>query len=64
MVFPDLFQEEKGCAFHINGGICRDEVRTLVKAVDDTHVCVIPMGFRQLDYEVNADRVPWYLRCL
>jgi hypothetical protein len=22
------------------------------------------MGFRQLDYEVYADRVPWCLRCL
>jgi hypothetical protein len=44
--------------------MCQDEVRALGKAVDDTHNCVIPMGFRQLDYEVNADRVPWCLRCL
>jgi hypothetical protein len=22
------------------------------------------MGFRQFDYEVNADHVPWCLRCL
>jgi hypothetical protein len=64
MVFPDLFQEEEGCAFRVNGGMHWDEVRALGKAVDDTHNCVVPMGFGQLDYEVNTDRVPWCLRCL
>jgi hypothetical protein len=26
MVFPDLFQEEEGCAFGVDGGMCWDEV--------------------------------------
>jgi hypothetical protein len=29
MVFPDLFQEEEGCAFGIDGGMHQDEVRVL-----------------------------------
>jgi hypothetical protein len=41
-----------------------DEVCALGQAVDDIHNCVIPMGFRQLNYEVNTDCVPWCLRCL
>jgi hypothetical protein len=64
MVFSDLFQEEEGCAFSIDGGMCQDEVHTLSKAVDDTHNCIVPMGFRKLNYEVDADRVPWCLGCL
>jgi hypothetical protein len=64
MVFPDLFQEEEGCALGVDGGMCQDEVRALGKAVNDTNNCVIPMGFRQLNYEVDADCVPWCLRCL
>jgi hypothetical protein len=64
MVFPDLLQEEEGCAFRVNGGMHRDKVHALGKAVDDTHNCVVPMGFGQLDYEVHADCVPWCLRCL
>jgi hypothetical protein len=29
MVFPDLFQEEEGCAFSVDGGMHRDEVHAL-----------------------------------
>jgi hypothetical protein len=36
----------------------------LGKAVDNIHNCVIPMGFGQLDYEVDAYHVPWCLWCL
>jgi hypothetical protein len=42
----------------------RDEVHTLGYTVDDIYNCVIAMGFRQFDYEVNADHIPWCLRCL
>jgi hypothetical protein len=31
---------------------------------DDIHNCVVAMGFRQFDYEVHADYIPWCLRCL
>jgi hypothetical protein len=42
----------------------RDEVCALGKAVDNTHNCVVAMGFRQLDYEVYADYLPWCIGCL
>jgi hypothetical protein len=42
----------------------RDEVRVLGYTVDDVHNCIISMGFRQFDYEVNADHVLWCLRFL
>jgi hypothetical protein len=29
MVFPDLFQEEEGCAFGVDGGMHWDEVCAL-----------------------------------
>jgi hypothetical protein len=58
MVFPDLFKEQESCAFGIEGGMCRNEVCVLGKAVDDTHNCIIAMGFRQLDYEVYTDYLP------
>jgi hypothetical protein len=61
MVFPDLFKEEKSCTFGIDGGMHRDEVCVLGYAVDDVHNCIISMGFRQFDYEVNTDHVPWCL---
>jgi hypothetical protein len=64
MVFPDLFQEEEGCAFGVDGGMHQDEVCAFGQAVDDTHNCVVPMGFGQLNYEVDADRIPWCLWCL
>jgi hypothetical protein len=64
MVFPDLFKEEESCAFGIYGGMRRDEVRALRYTVDDTHNCIVAMGFRQFNYEVDADRVPWSLWCL
>jgi hypothetical protein len=64
MVFPDLFKEQTSGAFGIDGGMCRDEVHMLDYTVNNIHNCVIPMGFRQFDYEVNADHIPWYLRCL
>jgi hypothetical protein len=64
MVFPDLFKEEESCAFGVGGGIRRDEVRAFGKAVDDTHNCVVAMGFWQLNYEVYADYLPWCVRYL
>jgi hypothetical protein len=33
-------------------------------AVDNVHNCVIAMGLRQFNYEVNTDHVPWFCRCL
>jgi hypothetical protein len=42
----------------------QDEVCTLGKAVDDTHDCIIALGFQQLDYKVYADYLPWCVRCL
>jgi hypothetical protein len=32
--------------------------------VDNIHNCVVPMGFRQFNYEVDTDDIPWCLRCL
>jgi hypothetical protein len=64
MVFPDLLEEQESRAFRVDGGMHRYEMRALGQTVNDTHNCVIPMGFRQLDYEVNADRVSWFHRCL
>jgi hypothetical protein len=64
MVFPDLLKEEESCAFGVEGGMCQDEVCMLGEAVDNTHNCVIAMGFRQLDYEVYADYLPWCIGCL
>jgi hypothetical protein len=65
MVFPDLLEEqEESCAFRVDGGMCRYEVHAFGQTVDDTHNCVVPMGFWQLDYEVNADCVPWFRQCL
>jgi hypothetical protein len=64
MVFPDPFKEEESCALGIDGGMYWDEVRTLGYTVDNIHNCIIAMGFWQLDYEVHADYIPWFLRCL
>jgi hypothetical protein len=64
MVFPDLFREQTNATFSIDGGMHRDEVHTLGYTVDDIHNYVISMGFRQFNYKVNADCVPWCLRCL
>jgi hypothetical protein len=55
-------KEMDGCP--LTGGMHRDEVRVLGYAVDDIHNCVVAMGFRQFNYEVNTDHVPWCLRCL
>jgi hypothetical protein len=41
MVFPDLFKEQESCAFGIDGGMHRDEVRALGYTVDNVHNCVI-----------------------
>jgi hypothetical protein len=64
MVFPDLLEEEESCAFGIEGGMCLNEVCVLGKAVNDTHNCVVAMGFQQLNYEVYADYLPWCVGCL
>jgi hypothetical protein len=64
MVFPDLFKEQMSSAFGIDGGMHRDEVHALGYTVDNVHNCIISMGFRQFDYEVNADHIPWCLWCL
>jgi hypothetical protein len=64
MVFPDLFKEPMCGAFGIDGGIHRDEVHMLGYAVNDIHNCIMAMGFRQFDYEVNTNHVPWCLSCL
>jgi hypothetical protein len=39
----------------------RDEVHTLVYTVDDVYNCIIFMGFRQFDCEVDTDHIPWCL---
>jgi hypothetical protein len=64
MVFPDLLEEQKSRAFCVDGGMHWYEMRVLGQTVDDAHNRVIPMGFWQLDYEVNADCVPWFRQCL
>jgi hypothetical protein len=64
MVCPDLLREQEGCAFSIDRGVHQDEVHTLGDTVNDIHNCIVAMGFRQFDYEVDADRVPWCLQCL
>jgi hypothetical protein len=61
---PDLFKEQTSSAFGIYGGMRRDEVRALGYTVNDIYNCIIAMGFRQFNYEVHADHVPWCLRCL
>jgi hypothetical protein len=45
------------------GGMHQNEVCALGKAVDNTHDCIVAMGFWQLDYKVT-DYLPWYIRCL
>jgi hypothetical protein len=42
----------------------QDRVHVLGYTVNDVYNCVIAMGFRQFNYEVNADDVLWCLRCL
>jgi hypothetical protein len=37
-------------------------VYTLGYTVNDIHNCIIAMGFRQFDYEVNTDYIPWCLK--
>jgi hypothetical protein len=37
-------------------------VHVLGYTVNDIHNCIIAMGFRQFDYEVDADHVPWCLQ--
>jgi hypothetical protein len=32
--------------------------------VNNIYNCIIAMGFRQFNYEVHTDHVPWCLRCL
>jgi hypothetical protein len=64
MVSPDLFKERSSGALGIDGGVCRDDVCVLGYTVGDVHDCVIAMGFRQFDYEVHTDHIPWCLRCL
>jgi hypothetical protein len=64
MVFPDLLKEQESCAFSVEGGMCRNKVCTLGKAVDNTHNCVVAMGFWQLDYEVYTYYLPWCVGCL
>jgi hypothetical protein len=64
MVFPDLFKEQTSGTFGIDSGMHRDEVRALGYTVDKIYNWVIAMGFRQFDYEVHADHVPWCSRCL
>jgi hypothetical protein len=64
MVFPDLPEVQAGGAFGRDGGMHRNEVRAFSYTVDDVHNCVISMGLRQFDYEVNTDRVPWCRLCL
>jgi hypothetical protein len=64
IVFPDLSKEEESCIFGIDSGMHRDKVCALGYAIDNIHNCIISMGFRQFDYEVHADYIPWCLRCL
>jgi hypothetical protein len=33
-------------------------------AVDDIHNCVVTMGFRKFNNEVDADHIPWCFRSL
>jgi hypothetical protein len=64
MVFPDLSKEQMSSTFGIDSGMHRDEVHSLGYAVNNVHDCIIAMGCRQFDYEVNTDHIPWCLRCL
>jgi hypothetical protein len=58
MVFPDLSKVQTSGTSGIDSGMCRDEVRMLGYTVDNIHNCVIAMGFRQFDYEVDTDHIP------
>jgi hypothetical protein len=64
MVFLDLFKEQTSGTFGIDGGMHRNEVHALGYAVDNIHNCVMAIKFRQFDYEVNTNHVPWCLRYL
>jgi hypothetical protein len=64
MVFPDLYKKQMSSTFGIDGGMHRDEVCVLGYTIDNVHNCVIAMGFRQFDYEVNTDHIPCCLRYL
>jgi hypothetical protein len=64
MVFPDIPEVESGCTFSSDGGVRRNKVRALSYTVDDIHNCVITMGLRQFNNEVNADHIPWCFRGL
>jgi hypothetical protein len=64
MMFPDIPEVESGCAFSSDGGVYRNKVHAFNYAVDDVHNCVVTMGFRQFNYEVDTDHIPWCFRSL
>jgi hypothetical protein len=63
-VFPDILEVESGCTLSRDGGVRRNEVRTLSYAVNNIHNCVVTMGFRQFHNEADTDHVPWCFRSL
>jgi hypothetical protein len=61
-VFPDISEVESGCTFCSDGGVHRNKVHVLSYTVDDIHNCVLTMGFRQFNNEVDANHIPWCFR--
>ena len=64
MQLPDMVKEQLGHAFRVDRRVCRYEVCTLAQTVDDVHDGIVTVCVRQLDDEVDADRVPSFIRCL
>jgi hypothetical protein len=64
MVFPDIPEVESGCTFSSDGGVCRNKVHALSYTVDNVHNCIVTMGFRQFNNEVNTNHIPWCFRSL
>jgi hypothetical protein len=59
--FPKV---QTGGTFGRDGGMYRNKVHAFIYVVDDVHNCIIAMGLRQFDYEVNTDCVLWCCQCL
>jgi hypothetical protein len=64
MAFPDIPKVESGCTFSSDSGVHRNKVRVLSYTIDNIHNCVVTMGFRQFNDEVDTDHILWCFRSL
>jgi len=62
MEFPDVVEKEPGCAFRCDRSICQNKMYPFGDRVYDSHDGVMPGGLWEFDYEINAERVPPFVR--